>query len=450
MNSISKPVFLSSFFLVFAFSIAPGAILAQKKMDRIERETMAMILKNVKNEIKKDYYDPGFRGIDIDARFTKAEARLGEVGTTGEALAVIAQVMMDFNDSHLYFIPPSTNLRVEYGWRHRMFGDKLLVTIVKPKSDAEAKGLKTGDEIVSIEGFRPTRKELWKVMYYYNILSKRQSIRLGVVSPGESGAREIVIESKIRSLPKAYTDQSIFQLFDTSGKSILDYNYFAKVGGAMIWKMPTFSLSPDNVDTLYAKVKDSPALILDLRGNGGGAVIALERLVGLIFGKEMTIATLKGRKPMDPIRSKLKGEAFNGKLAVLIDSGSGSASEIFARLIQLEKRGQVVGDVSAGAVLQAKQSTLFLGAGDEIIYGVSVTNADVIMSDGKSLENSAVHPDVLINPSAADLAAGADPVLAEALRMLGNPISPADAGKLFRLRWTENPRGDDLIEIVTK
>ena len=98
----------------------------------------------------------------------------------------------------------------------------------------------------------------------------------------------------------------------------------------------------------------------------------------------------------------------------------------------------------------ARDAVPFLGAGDEIIYGVSVTNADVIMSDGKSLENSAVHPDVLINPSAADLAAGADPVLAEALRMLGNPISPADAGKLFRLRWTENPRGDDLIEIVTK
>jgi C-terminal processing protease CtpA/Prc len=449
MTRFPKRVSFSLLIAVLFLCAFPVA--AQKKMDRIERETMNLMLKNIKNKLKKNYYDENYRGIDIEARFARAEARLTEVSTTGEALAAIAQVLMDFDDSHLYFIPPSTNLDVEYGWRHQMYGDKLLVTTVKPKSDAEAKGLKAGDEIVAIEGFRPTRKELWKANYYYNVLSKRASLRLNVLSPGTTEPRELIIESKIRKLPKVYTEQSLFQLFDSGGRSTTETNYFVSVGNSMIWKMPTFSVAPATIDTLVGKLGDAQNVILDLRGNGGGAVVALERLAAWMFDKDLTIAELKGRKKFEPIASKTRGKgAFKGKLVVLIDSESGSAAEMFARSVQLEGRGQVVGDISSGSVLQAIQDTEYLGAGDEIAWGLSVTNADVLMSDGKSLENVGVQPDVLVVTSPADIANGRDPVLVEALKLMGSSISPEEAGRIFRLKWGTTVQGRDFIEIDRK
>ena len=38
---------------------------------------------------------------------------------------------------------------------------------MKPKSDAEAKGLKAGDEILAVDGLRPTRDNIWKMYYRY-------------------------------------------------------------------------------------------------------------------------------------------------------------------------------------------------------------------------------------------------------------------------------------------
>jgi C-terminal processing protease CtpA/Prc len=63
------------------------------------------------------------------------------------------------------------------------------------------------------------------------------------------------------------------------------------------------------------------------------------------------------------------------------------------------------------------------------------TEADVIMTDGKSLEHAGVTPDELMRPTPADLAAGRDPVLARAVEMLGGTLDPASAGKIFPIEW---------------
>ena len=418
-----------------------------QKMDRIERDRMKNMLKNIKNAIKNDYYDENFHGISLDERFKKAEDRLKEVETVGQAFGVIAQVLLDFNDSHLFFLPPATNLDVEYGWRLKMYGDKCFITLVKPKSDAEAKGLKPGDQVLSIEGFRPSRSELWKMNYFYNILSKRQKMRLTVLSPRSEQPRDLEIESKIKTLPKVINWQLISDLFDMSGKTDIDYNYFKKVENIAIWKMPSFSIDPKNIDVLVDKIKGSPSLILDLRGNGGGYVVTLERLAGFMFDKDLKIAELKGRKKMDPQESKTRGnDVYKGNLIVLIDHNSGSAAEIFARLVQLENRGKVLGDVSAGAVMQSVRYNGETGSGyTQVFYGASITNADVIMSDGKSLEHIGVVPDEIILPTGADLANQRDPVLAKAIKLLGGNVSADDAGKFFQYKWN-----DDKITIEVK
>ena len=448
MKTLRLTCFLSLLLVLCAF-LSVESVSAQK-MDRIERERMKSMLSNIKNAVKKDYFDPNYKGINLDERFKKASDRLDQVDTTGEAMGVIAQALLDFDDSHLFFLPPATNIGIEYGWRMQMHGDKCFVTIVKPKSDAEAKGLKVGDQILTIQGFRPTRKDLWKMNYYFNVVGKRSNLALTVVSPGEEQPRQIQIDSKIKEKNKVITEQQfIFDLFKQDTRSAVEYNYFKYVGNTTIWKMPSFGITPDNIDTMRSKIKGS-SLILDLRGNGGGLVVTLERLVGYIFDKDLQIAELKGRKEMKPQKSKTKGnDAFAGKLIVLVDHESGSAAEIFARLVQLEKRGIVLGDVSSGSVMQSVQNVMTMGANDEIFYGASVTNADVIMSDGKSLEHVGVQPDELIIPTGADLANRRDPVLAKALELAGVQISADDAGKFFQYRWRE-VRNDEIIEMDVK
>jgi carboxyl-terminal processing protease len=410
-----------------------------QSMDRIERERMKSIVENLKSAIKDDYYDPNFHGIDLEARAKQAKARIEEVPTTGQALGVIAQFLIDFDDSHLYFLPPGTNLEVEYGWRLQMYGDRCYVIAVQPKSDAEAKGLKPGDQVLAIENFRPLRKELWKIGYYYNNISKRPKIKLKVLGPTDETPRVLEIDSKITKHPIVINNQTIFLDQDYGGYDLIE-NKFLTVGNTTIWKMPTFAIDPKEIGSLVSRVQKSTSLILDLRQNGGGYVKTLEALAGYIFDKNLKIADLKGRKPMDPSESKTKGkDCFTGKLIVLVDANSGSAAEIFARLVQLEKRGIVLGDVSSGSVMQARGFSGTIGADTEIWYGASITNADVIMSDGKSLEHVGVIPDEMILPSATDLANRRDPVLSRAVEILGGKLSAEDAGKFsIEFLWRES------------
>jgi C-terminal processing protease CtpA/Prc len=68
-------------------------------------------------------------------------------------------------------------------------------------------------------------------------------------------------------------------------------------------------------------------------------------------------------------------------------------------------------------------------------YGISITGADIIMTDGKSLEHFGVTPDEIRLPTAADLAAKRDPVLVYAASLLGVKLSSEKAGELFPIEW---------------
>ncbi|HEU4508924.1 MAG TPA: hypothetical protein VFR78_11835, partial [Pyrinomonadaceae bacterium] len=122
-----------------------------------DRDRGLIMLKAVRDDIRKNYYDPSLRGIDLDARTKAAEERIKQAKSNGEVFGIIAQLLMDFNDSHTIFLPPQRAARIEYGWQLQTFGEESYVIAVKPKSDAEAKGLKPGDKVLSIDGVMPTR-----------------------------------------------------------------------------------------------------------------------------------------------------------------------------------------------------------------------------------------------------------------------------------------------------
>lgn len=413
-----------------------------QSLSSFDRQRYSQMLDVLKSDIKKNYYDENYHGINLDEHFKQAQEKIKQATSIGQALGIIAQALLDFNDSHLFFQPPGHVVKVEYGWQMKMIGDKCFVTAVKPGSDAEAKGLKPGDEIYSIDGFEPTRDNMWKMQYYYYALRPRAGVKLVILEP-DGKQREVLAMAKVEQgkLIKDIEDIFTTEIRDAENESRLQRDIIVtkkdkKDNDIIIWKMHSFVQDPAEMDSRMSEVKKYKALVLDLRGNGGGRVDALERLVGNFFDHDVKIADLKGRKKMDPQLAKARSKNFfTGKLVVLVDSGSGSAAEIFARTMQIEKRGIVLGDRSAGAVMQAMAYGHESGVDIVAFYGASITNADVIMTDGKSIEHVGVTPDETILLTGADLAAHRDTVLSRAAELVGIEMSPEEAGKLFPVEW---------------
>lgn len=149
--------------LTFVLSLAVSPLVNAQGLDRFDRDNARAMLKAMKDDLKKNYYDPSLRGMDLEARFKQAEESLSAASTRDQLMVIVAQTMLDLNDSHTFFVPPPRAAKIQYGWEMRVIGDSAFITAVKPKSDAEAKGVKPGDEVLSVDGYRPTRQNMWKM-----------------------------------------------------------------------------------------------------------------------------------------------------------------------------------------------------------------------------------------------------------------------------------------------
>lgn len=439
---------LSVRFLMLVFVVSTGILIApvcshiQAQPDlNFQRERGRIMLKTIKDDLKKNYYDSNLRGMDIEARFKAADEKMKTADSVGQVFGIVAQVLLELGDSHTFFVPPGRSNRTDYGWRLQSIGKNCFVSAVKPGSDAEAKGLKVGDQILALNGYHPERENLWTLNYLFNTLRPQPGLQVVAKSP-DGKERQLDLLAKIRQgkIVKDLTSTMDYNDFmrESEDEDRLSRPRHVEVGEELlILKMPDFSISESAVDDMIGKARKRPLLILDLRGNPGGYVKTLEWMMGYFTDKEdLKIADFKGRKEMKPQVAKLhKGQQFKGKLVVLIDSESGSAAEIFARTIQLEQRGIVMGDRSAGAVMRSRFYNHELGTDTVVFYGASITDADVIMSDGKSLERVGVTPDEIVLPTAKEMAAKHDTVLSKAAAALGVKLDPEKAGTFFPIEW---------------
>jgi carboxyl-terminal processing protease len=427
-------VFIST--LVFFFMQLPVVGQTSKDLER-DRNRGVVMLSLVKDYIKEFYYDPAYHGMDLNARFKVAEDHIREAANISQILGIIAQVMVELNDSHTFFIPPSRPVDVDYGWKMQMIGDSCFVTVVDADSDAQTQGLKPGDQVLALDGFRPSRDSIWKMEYNYNVLRPQPGKRIVVRTPSGQ-QKELALKAKVEKRPKQINPEEWFNQLskDQQDEKKLP-RYFEFGENAIVWKLRHFDLTESKIGDMMKRARQHKALIIDVRGNSGGEEEALKKLLGYFFDHEILVGEMKRRKETKPMKAKSQGaNVFKGQLVVLVDSNSASAAELFARVIQLEKRGTVIGDRSSGAVMRSIFRPGALGdmsSGNMVFYGASITDADLIMTDGKSLEHNGVTPDELILPTASDLADKRDPVLARAAAMVGVELAPEKAGALFPL-----------------
>jgi len=421
------------------FGCAPTVAQAQG-LSRFDRSRIETMLEDVRDEITDHYYDSTFNGLDLRAAYDTAHARIGAAATLDVGLAAVAQFTLDLHDSHTFFVPPQRTLEAEYGWDMAMVGDSCFVVDVAPGSDAARQGLIPGDLVLSLNGHTPTRDNLWQLLYLYRLLRPQPSLQTVVRSPGAAPRRlelKAVVRERQHLMDLTGSDggSDIVRFIRDGEKAYEELQPVVKEYGEdiLIWRLPTFAVGEREIRDVLNRAQRRKALVLDLRGNSGGPVQSLLALVGRLGRDSVILGMQRERDKQTRLIAKGAGDdAFRGQLFVLVDSRSASASEVLARVVQLTRRGRVLGDRTAGAVMRASYRQFMHGTQIAIFYGVSVTNADLVMADGGRLERVGVLPDELILPTAIDLASGNDPVLARAVTLAGTPLGAAEAGSLLR------------------
>lgn len=427
--------FLFFFILLVVFVVSVADSTGQEApIDPEERRVVEIVLGDVIQDVKINYYDPKYHGVDLDALLHEAKERVKVAKTYNQALATVAWVLRRLNDSHTYLVPPRRTHKRIYGYNYAMIGNECFIVAVQPGSDAEKNGLKVGDRVLSMNTVVPTHDNLWEINYLFRVLRPQLADKLDLLSL--DGTKRTLMLS-----PKMTAEQSAIGRISWSDRFPQESPQRSHAIGksVIIWNFPTFMVNEEAADNLVADSGRYPAMILDLRGNGGGEENTLLRLIGNVVDHNVTVGTKVMRKANPPLVAKSRGKkAYQGKIIVLVDSRSASAAELFVRIMQLEHRATVVGDRTAGSVMEARfyphhfPNSSYSAPPD---YGAEISQADILMSDGNSLEHIGAIPDTIMVPTASDLAANRDVVLSYAVHLAGGDLSPEEAGKLFPVQW---------------
>ncbi|WQW97720.1 S41 family peptidase [Helicobacter pylori] len=146
------------------------------------------------------------------------------------------------------------------------------------------------------------------------------------------------------------------------------------------------------LDGLKANPK-AKGIVLDLRGNPGGL---LNQAVGLsnLFIKEGVLVSQKGKNKEENLEYKANGRApyTNLPIAVLVNGGSASASEIVAGALQDHKRAIIIGEKTFG---KGSVQVLLPVNKDEAI---KITTARYYLPSGRTIQAKGITPDIVIYP----------------------------------------------------
>ena len=409
---------------------------ASQEISGMDRQRAHLMLRAVERDLRDNYYDTTFHGLDLKTLFDSADARIAVAKSNGEAFLAIAVTLAALRDSHTNFYPPPRRDVVRYGWNLGAVGDSCYILRVDPESDAAARGVKPGDRLVAIDQFAANRDDRRDLLYVYYALAPRATVRLTLQSPGDT-LRSVAVQAKVTPHPQIMDlthGDDIWQIIrEEQNVQRAERSRFWEFGSdVLVWKFPTFMVADRDVDQAMRRARGFKALVIDLRENPGGLVSTLLRLAGGLVGAD-TFGVRRERAKTEPLHTRTGGPQFTGSVVAVVDAQSASSAEVLAYLLQLRRRGTVVGDRTAGAVMESRGRGHRVGVDVVVPYYTTVTQADLVFADGTRLEGRGVIPDEIVLPSGADLARRRDPALARAITLAGHAITPEEAGLLFPL-----------------
>lgn len=271
------------------------------------------------------------------------------------------------------------------------------LTIVSPipGSPAEKAGLKPGDQIIAVDGEDMTGID-------GNLVIRRvlgpAGTRVTLTILREGGAEPFdvtLVRAKI--------------ILPSVTSKMLDGNI------AYVQLLNFGDKTTSELRTQLRKLLDQKpvGLILDLRNNGGGALITAIDVASEFIDEGVIMYEEYGDGSRDVYRAKPGGLATDIPLVVLVNEGSASASEIVAGAIQDHGRGPLVGTTTFGKGSVQNWIPLVNNQG-----AIRVTIARWYTPHGRTIHEVGLEPEYVVELTEEDLAAERDPQLDKAIDLL--------------------------------
>ena len=285
------------------------------------------------------------------------------------------QGMISTLDPHTTFFEPGAFSSLEERQRGSYFGvgismqrrdGRITIMEVKPGTPAGKAGLQAGDIITEIDGQTPD--DSWDTAQVSSRVRgpKGSTVRLTV---RRAGVAEPVRVSLIRGEIPSSSVRHAFVLPDG-------------VGYVQLAEFTRTSADDMRKAVRALKQEGMKSLLLDLRGNPGGALEPALEIADMFLQKGQKIVSTRGRMAAanEDYLAEGRVERFDGPLVVLVNRGSASASEIVAGAIQDHDRGWIVGTTSWGKGLVQGVFPLSYGA------GLALTTARYLTPSGRWIQ----------------------------------------------------------------
>lgn len=423
------------------------------------------------------HFDPDHHGVDWDAVREAYRPRIEDTRSEDEVRRVLQSMLAELGQTHFVIIPkeaadaataaaereaqaeatekPSVDEEPMSGvtgmtldWQE----DAAMVVAVRADSPAADAGVRPGWRLERVDDFAPT-SDLAGVRAAAEesgapfartqtvmVLNGRATGDVGSTGlfeftdgdgqtteielafeeePGERVGFGLLPPSPVRFESRMLTDDELAAWGVTPG----DDGAMPRIAFATfnIWMFPILQPLAAAVDAH----RDADGFVLDLRGNPGGVGGLAMGAAGHFMAEEASLGDLVSRDAtmhfaVNPQRVTPDGrlvDPFDGPVAILMDAGSASTSEVFAAGMQQLGRATVVGRPSAGAALPAHLMTL--PSGDTFMFAV----ADFIGPAGHSIEGTGVLPDLAVPVDRERLLRETDPDLAAASRWITTELA---------------------------
>lgn len=318
----------------------------------------------------------------------------------------ITGMLESLGDPHTSYMDPemfrqqNTPLQGEYegiGAWVDITGDYLIIISPMPNSPAEKQGLKSGDQIIAIDGEDMTGIEGNLVLR--RILGKAGTdVTLSIFRPTTNETIDVTITRQKITIPSVTgemleNDIAYIQLINFGEKTHQDLRNILK-------------------DLLKQK---PVGLILDMRNNGGGYLNTAIDVASEFVSQSPIMYEEFGDGERITYKAKPNGLATEIPLVVLINEGTASASEITAGAIQDYGRGVLVGKTSYGKGSVQNWVTLQNDQG-----AIRVTIARWLTPNERQINSLGLAPDYEIDITEEDIEAERDTQLEKALELLLN------------------------------
>lgn len=391
--------------LTFAFNVTSAQTAADGN-PQIRQKTFEKIWKTVNEK----FYDANFGGIDWKAARMRYAPQVAAVKSDAEFYELMEKMLGEFKVSHLQVITPDTLARLgepgaTTGLVLRQVENQVVIGNLLENSSAAKAGLKTGFVVTKIGG------EAVKNL---------------------SDAKRKLSGLPNTSLSVSYLNETNEELETTLKRISLSNDDKQDLGGGLrLYAHCESRLLPGNIGYLHftnflailnpriqaamESFKDADGIILDLRGNGGGDDSVALKIANMLFEKETQLMITKTRKGDDfYYKAKPSKNPYRGRVAIIVDETSGSASEQIAAGLQEAKRAFIVGKTTKGADLDSTSVGLPIKALLLYPYGQPRTPQGIV------IEGRGVIPDKEVNLTRKGLLTGQDAQLEAAIDYIKN------------------------------